>query len=132
MNRWKGTVGGMAVALLLGVLLNYLIPEDVFLLIASIATFATVWVWIMILVTHLRFRKAWQGRKLPVRMPFFPIAQITGIALLGAILVTMGLDTEFWNISWIVGVPWLIGVSLVYFIYRKRLAQAALGSAVGV
>jgi amino acid transporter, AAT family len=98
----------------------------------GIALFGGIFVWIMILVTHLRFRKAWQGRKLPVRMPFFPIAQITGIALLGAILVTMGLDTEFWNISWIVGVPWLIGVSLVYFIYRKRLAQAALGSAVGV
>ena len=44
----------------------------------------------------------------------FPIAQITGIALLVGILVTMGLDTEFWNISWIIGVPWLIGVSLAY------------------
>jgi AAT family amino acid transporter len=57
-------------------------------------------------------------------MPLFPIAQITGIALLAAILVTMGLDTEFWNISWIVGVPWLVAISLVYFFYRKRLAQS--------
>jgi hypothetical protein len=31
----------------------------------------------------------------------------------------MGLDTEFWNISWIVGVPWLILISAAYF-YRKH------------
>jgi L-asparagine transporter-like permease len=62
-------------------------------------------------------------------MPLFPIAQITGIALLSAILVTMGLDTEFWNISWIVGVPWLVAISVVYFFYRKRLAQSVVANA---
>ncbi|HKT99229.1 MAG TPA: amino acid permease [Paraburkholderia sp.] len=98
----------------------------------GIALFGGIFVWIVILVTHLRFRRAWRGRALPVRMPFFPVAQITGIALLAAILVTMGLDTEFWNISWIVGVPWLVVVSVVYFVYRKRLAQAPLADAAGV
>ncbi|MFH7456944.1 proline-specific permease ProY, partial [Pseudomonas syringae pv. tagetis] len=43
------TVLVMGVALLRGVLLNYLIPKDVILLIASLATYATVWVWLMIL-----------------------------------------------------------------------------------
>jgi AAT family amino acid transporter len=95
----------------------------------GIALFGGIFVWIVILVTHLRFRQAWKGRKLPVRMPLFPIAQITGIALLSAILVTMGLDTEFWDISWIVGVPWLIAVSAVYLIYRRRLSQAGLSEA---
>ena len=95
----------------------------------GIALFGGIFVWIVILVTHLRFRRAWRGRKLPVRMPLFPIAQITGIALLSAILITMGLDTEFWNISWIVGVPWLIAVSVVYLVYRKRLAQSVVANA---
>ena len=86
----------------------------------GVALFGGIFVWIMILVTHLRFRRAWRGAALPVRMPLFPIAQITGIALLVGILVTMGLDTEFWNISWIIGVPWLIGVSLAYVFWRRR------------
>ena len=47
------TVALMAVVLLIGVVLNAVIPENVFLIIASLATFATVWVWIMILVSHL-------------------------------------------------------------------------------
>jgi len=55
------TVVVMAGVLLIGVLLNYLIPENVFIIIASIATFATVWVWLMILLsqltTHRNLRK---------------------------------------------------------------------------
>jgi amino acid transporter, AAT family len=91
----------------------------------GIALFGGIMVWMFILVTHLRFRQAWQGRALPVRMPFFPYAQILGLVLLGAILITMGLDTSFWDISWIVGVPWLVGISILYFVYRKRFATLA-------
>jgi len=47
-------IGG---ALLIGVLLDYLIPENVFLLIVSIATFATVWVWLMILLSQVAMRR---------------------------------------------------------------------------
>ena len=51
------TVLTMAGALLGGVVLNYLIPENVFLIIASIATFATVWVWLMILLSQVAMRR---------------------------------------------------------------------------
>jgi histidine transporter len=51
------TVVMMAGILLVGVVLNAVIPEDVFLLIASIATFATVWVWIMILASHVAMKR---------------------------------------------------------------------------
>ena len=54
-----------------------------------------------------------------MRMPFFPYMQILGLGLLAAILVTMGLDTEFWNISWIVGVPWMIAVSIAYWVWKR-------------
>ncbi|MEM7998966.1 amino acid permease, partial [Morganella morganii] len=36
-------------ALLLGVLLNYLVPEKVFVWVTSIATFGAIWTWAMIL-----------------------------------------------------------------------------------
>jgi heme/copper-type cytochrome/quinol oxidase subunit 2 len=35
----------------------------------------------------------------------------------------MGLDKEVWRISWIVGVPWLVFVSVVYFVMKARRAQ---------
>lgn len=51
------TVVVMAGVLLIGVVLNYLIPENVFVIIASIATFATVWVWLMILLSQVAMRR---------------------------------------------------------------------------
>ena len=50
---------------------------------------------------------------------------IAGLTLLCAVLVTMGLDKETWRISWIVGVPWLALISLMYFILKARGSLAA-------
>lgn len=51
------TVMVMTIALLFAVYLNYIMPENVFTVIASLATFATVWVWIMILLSQIAFRR---------------------------------------------------------------------------
>ena len=56
-------------------------------------------------------------------MPLFPWMRLAALGLLIAVLVTMGLDQEFWNISWIVGVPWLVLISIAYFVWRPRRAS---------
>ena len=84
----------------------------------GIALFGGLSVWAIILLSHLSFRRRHRAEDLPIRTPFYPYAQWLGLVLLAAILITMGLDTEFWNISWIVGVPWMIGVSVAYWIWR--------------
>jgi L-asparagine transporter-like permease len=73
----------------------------------------------------LSFRRRHKAADLPVRTPGFPMVQLVGLALLVAILVTMGLDREIWYISWAVGVPWLLLVSVGYFIMRARIARSA-------
>jgi L-asparagine transporter-like permease len=90
----------------------------------GIALFGALVVWITILLCHLQFRARWKVEELPVRMPFFPYVQIAALLMLAAILITMGLDTEFWNVSWIVGVPWLGLVTLAYFVWKPRRALA--------
>ena len=56
-------------------------------------------------------------------MPFFPFAQILGLALLAAITVTMALDTEFWNIAVIAGVPWLVFTAIAYVLWKQVRRQ---------
>ena len=85
----------------------------------GIALFGGLTVWIIILLSHISFRRRHKNLHLPVRMPFFPYLQILGLILLAAILITMGLDTDFWNISWIVGIPWMIAVSIAYLIWKQ-------------
>ena len=94
----------------------------------GIALFGMLFVWMMILASHLAFRRRHRVEDLPVRTPFFPWLQIAGLLVLGAVAVTMGLDTQFWNVSWIVGVPWLLLVSLAYFVW-KRQAETTAGVA---
>jgi L-asparagine transporter-like permease len=86
----------------------------------GIALFGGLSVWIIILLSHFRFRQRYRADQLPVRMPFFPLFQIAGLLLLVAILITMGLDTEFWDVSWIVGVPWFVLITLSYYLWRRR------------
>jgi amino acid transporter, AAT family len=86
-------------------------------------------VWIIILLSHLSFRRRHKLADLPVRTPGFPVVQILGLLLLCAVLVTMGLDKETWQISWIVGIPWLLLLSVGYFIMKARRARSAAAAA---
>ena len=94
----------------------------------GVALFAAILVWMFILVCHLSFRRRNRTADLPVRMPFFPWMQYAGLAMLAAILVTMGFTPSL-SLSWVYGVPWVILISSVYFLWRMRhrarIAKAA-------
>jgi L-asparagine transporter-like permease len=91
----------------------------------GVALFAAILVWMIILVSHLRFRRQHDVSELPVRMPLFPWMQYAGLAMLAAILVTMGFDPNLY-VSWVYGVPWLIIISAAYFGWRARRRRAAI------
>ncbi|BFT60762.1 amino acid permease [Pseudomonas moorei] len=118
------TVVVMSGALLLGVLLNYLIPENVFLLIASIATFATVWVWLMILVTQVAMRRSMssdQVAQLKFPVPFWPYAPMAAIAFMLFVFGVLGYfpDTQA---ALIVGAVWIVLLVLAYLTWVKPAA----------
>ncbi|MGH8201991.1 MAG: amino acid permease [Steroidobacteraceae bacterium] len=92
----------------------------------GVALFAAMLVWMFVLVSHLSFRRQHGNAPLPVRMPFFPWMQYAGLALLAGILVTMGLDSTLY-VSWVYGVPWVVLISLAYFVRRARLRTDAAG-----
>ena len=86
----------------------------------GVALFAAIIVWMFILISHLSFRRRRGNAPLPVRMPFFPWMQYAGLAILAGILVTMGLDSTL-DVSWLYGVPWIVLISLAYFMRRAKL-----------
>ncbi len=94
----------------------------------GVALFAAILVWMFILASHLSFRRHHRPEDLPVRMPFFPWMQYAGLLLLAAVLVSMGLDPTFY-VSWVYGIPWLIVISIAYFVWKARQHGAAPGAA---
>jgi amino acid transporter, AAT family len=105
-------------AALLPIALTSYLTAAAYNYLVGIAVFAGILIWIIILVCHLRFRKLADPALLTKRIPLFPIPQIMAIGLLAALLITMAFDTQFWNISWIFGVPWLIFLFVAYLIWR--------------
>jgi len=115
------TVLAMMAAMLIAVYLNYLMPEKVFLVIASLATFATVWVWIMILFSQIGFRRtlsAEQKRALTFALPGGLFTATAGILFLVFIIALIGYFPDT-RISLYVGIAW-IALLLVSWQWVKR------------
>ncbi|RMT98232.1 hypothetical protein ALP39_04087 [Pseudomonas marginalis pv. marginalis] len=121
------TVVVMGAALLGGVLLNYLIPENVFLVIASIATFATVWVWLMILFTQVAMRRSMtkeQVAELKFPVPFWPYAPAAAIVFMLFVFGVLGYfpDTQA---ALLVGAVWIVLLVVAYLLWVKPAAGQA-------
>ncbi|KPY30880.1 MULTISPECIES: amino acid permease [Pseudomonas syringae group] len=115
------TVVVMGVTLLGGVVLNYLIPKDVFLLIASLATFATVWVWLMILLTQVAMRRAMSAEEvaeLKFPVPFWPYAPAAAIVFMLFIFGVLGYFPDN-RAALIVGAVWIVLLVIAYRLWVK-------------
>ncbi|HEQ1857466.1 TPA: amino acid permease [Providencia alcalifaciens] len=116
------TVLVMVLVLFIGVVLNYLIPEDVFLVIASIATFATIWVWLMILLAQFAMRRKMtpeQVQQLKFPVPMWPVAPILAIAFMVFIFGVLGYF-ESTRIALYVGIGWLLLLTVAYAVWVKK------------
>ncbi|HWQ31884.1 MAG TPA: amino acid permease [Blastocatellia bacterium] len=116
------STGGLALA----VWMAGMFPDSAYVHLFGIALFGGLFVWLLIFITHLRFRRVWQaqgGRPLPVRMPFYPYTSLAGALLLVAIICTTWL-VEGMQGALKSGLPWLALLSIVWLIRRGR-AQAS-------
>lgn len=108
--------------MIIGTILNALLPENVFEVIASLATFATVFVWLMILLAHLYSRRGMSTQdvaNLKYKVPFWPYVQYLSIAF---ILMTFGIMVwqEEYRISLVVGVAFIAIMTAVYFLTNRH------------
>lgn len=115
------TVVVMTAALLVGVVLNYAIEERVFVIIASVATFATIFVWLMILLSHFRFRAQtgagdMSGPSFPV--PAWPYLQVFATAFLVFVMILLGFSADT-RVALIAGAVWLLLLAAGYRMSRR-------------
>jgi len=111
---------GMAVAMLLAVFA----PADAFLLLYGTAVAGMLFIWIAILVTYMRFRRALapdEIARLPIRMPAHRPLSWFAIAALAAIAATT-LFVDGLRYSVISFVPFLLVMTLLYGRRREYAA----------
>lgn len=125
------TVAVMGVALLLGVVLNYLVPEDLFLVLAAVVTFSIVWVWLMILLSQVAMRRGMskeEAAALDYRVPLWPVGPACAIAFMVFIFGVLGWFPAS-RTAMYVGVGWLVLLSLGYWLWGVRTPRPVSASA---
>nr|WP_240740044.1 amino acid permease [Leucobacter triazinivorans] len=115
------TVATMIVALLIGVVLNYFYPDQVLFLLGALATFATVLVWLVILVSHIRMKaEIAREHRLPSEfpVPLWPLASYLTVGFIVFVIVMVGIVPESRPALW-VGLVWIGLLTLCYFAFVR-------------
>jgi len=119
-----------AAGLAIAVVVALVYPDNVFVYLFGVSLFGGLFVWLMIFVTHLRFRPRWEasgGRRLPVRLIGYPFTSITGALAIAAIIATTWW-VENMRVTIIAGLPWLAVLTVIYFILGTRRPDAESSS----
>lgn len=120
----------MIIVLILGVVLNVILPERVFEIVASLATFATVYVWLMILLAQVASRRQMSAQEVAVLkfpVPFYPFGQYFAIIF---IAFTFGIMVWYdnYHLALSVGVGFLVVMTILYYATGRPKAIAPASS----
>jgi amino acid transporter, AAT family len=107
---------GMAVALIL----SQLFKNTAFVFMIGVAFFGGPFAWIMILITHLAFRRATAraNKKILRFAPPGPWSSLFGLIALFAVLISTWWVPSF-HIALLAGPPWLLFITVCYLAWRR-------------
>lgn len=110
--------------ILIAVILNYIMPENVFTLITSISTVCFLFIWGIIVLSHLKYRKTRPdlARKSTFKLPLFPITNYLILAFLLFVAVVLGL-AEDTRIALFFTPLWFVFLLVIYKRREKKLSK---------
>jgi uncharacterized transporter ydgF len=104
-------------ALIIGLViaLQYVLPEAIFVLISSIATFCFLYIWSVLVICHMRYRKRRPDLAAVsvYKMPLFPILNYLVLAFFAFVIVTLALNPTT-RVALFVTPFWFILLLLIY------------------
>ncbi|MEH6940839.1 amino acid permease [Bacillus sp. JJ722] len=109
---------GVLVGLLLGVILSFIAPENLFVHVYSASVLPGMVPWFVILISQIRFRKI-KGAEMenhPFKMPFAPVTNYLTIFFLIMVLIGMWFNDET-RMSLIIGIVFLTIIVISFFAF---------------
>ncbi|EPM8050915.1 amino acid permease [Enterococcus hirae] len=109
------------IVIFISVILNYVMPSEVFTLVSSIATTCFLFIWGILVYTHLKYRKSMLGKKEHTfKMPFYPYSNFLVFAymIFICLVLFLGKDTR---IALLLTPVCFIGLLIIYRMkYEKQ------------
>lgn len=116
-NALLASTGGLLAA----VMMARFFPQRAYLSMVGVALFGGVFAWMIVLMTHISFRRKISPetfRGLPLRLPLFPWSDAAGLAILVAIIISSWWVPDMRPLV-LSGGPWLAAVTLFYCLWKK-------------
>lgn len=113
--------------ILVAVILNYVMPENVFTMITSISTVCFLFIWGIIVLCHLKYRKTRPSLagKSKFKMPLYPIGNYIILLFLLFVAVVLGL-AEDTRIALFFTPIWFIFLLVIYKIREKNVVKTVV------
>lgn len=116
-------------ALIIGLViaLQYVLPEAIFVLISSIATFCFLYIWSVLVICHMRYRKRRPDLAAVsvYKMPLFPILNYLVLAFFAFVIVTLALNPTT-RVALFVTPIWFILLLLIYHLRTVNDSHAVV------
>lgn len=106
----------------IGVLLNYIVPEQVFVWVTSISLVGSLWTWSIIMIAHLGYRKAVAAGRVKAvdfRMPGAPYANWLVVAFMIVVAALLSLDPGT-RVALYVAPVWFALLGIGYRLTKSR------------
>jgi amino acid transporter, AAT family len=112
----------------IGVVLNYIVPEKAFGYVASVATAAGIWTWLMILFSHVIYRRAVKAGRLPASKfpaPGGSLGSWIAIVFLLGVTVMIALDPDARICLYVMAI-WVVLTAVGWFVLKSRRPEVAV------
>lgn len=112
-----------AIVVLIAVLLNYVIPKEVFTIVTSISTICFMFVWIMTIICHIKYRKTRPelAAKNTFKMPFAPAADYIILIFFAFVIVVLALAADT-RVALMFTPVWFVVLLIIYQIKKAKQA----------
>lgn len=108
-----------AIVFLAVVLLNYFFPSKIFTMITGVATMSFIFVWILIMVAHIKYKQTTAAVNNPYKMPWFPATSYLTIGFFVAVLIILALDPST-RLSVFLTIIFFVLMLVGYSLWAKR------------
>jgi len=110
-----------ALVVLIAVILQFIMPKGVFVLITSISTFCFIFIWTVITICHLKYRKTNPelAAKNKFKMPLYPVINYVILAFFAFVIITLALNEET-RVALFVTPVWFVALGVIYKILKVK------------
>ncbi|MFB8375102.1 amino acid permease [Paenibacillus taichungensis] len=110
------------IVILIAIVLNYVMPEGVFTLITSVSTVCFIFVWGIMVICHLRYRRTRPelASRSRFRLPLYPFSNYLILTFLVFVLVILAL-AEDTRVALFVTPAWFLLMAVIYICKKKNV-----------